>query len=76
MAIKFSSISTKLILPVIGVFCAGVIALIFIIPPINKQSSLEMAVKNAESTIDQYKTLKIKKIIVSVNIFMVKEGEK
>ncbi len=58
MPLKIKSISTKTILPIICVFGAGIFALIFFIPQINKQGALETAISNAKSTIDQYKTLR------------------
>ena len=48
MAIKFNSIRTKTILFFVGVFGAGVLALIFILPNINRQNAVESAINNAE----------------------------
>ncbi|MGR3179443.1 MAG: response regulator [Candidatus Anammoxibacter sp.] len=58
MAIKFNSIRTKTILFFVGVFGAGVLALIFILPNINRQNAVESAINNAESTVAQYMTLR------------------
>ncbi len=70
MPIKFNSLSSKTILPVIAVFMAGIAALIVFIPQINKQRALDTAINNATETIYQYKTLRsyyTKNVISKIN---------
>ena len=58
MYIKFNSIFTKTVLPIISVFGVGIIALILVISHITKQSTLDTAINNAKSTISQYEILR------------------
>lgn len=55
---KFNSISSKTIIPILGVFAAGILALFFFIPQINEKSAVESAISNAKSLIEQYQTLR------------------